>query len=67
MIFRNQARDSPFRRLHTGNDARDDHAGRAAVRGRGSQAPWPRLDLRSRYAPSVTSTALVKLGVSLCC
>ena len=26
MIFRNQARDSPFRRLHTGNDARDDHA-----------------------------------------
>ena len=60
MIFRIHPRDTshttiprPRRVMH----ARDDHAGRAAVCGRHSQAPSPRLDLRRRTAaPSAWSS-----------
>ena len=48
MIFRIHPRDAAVTRPLRVKHARDDHAGRAAVRGRGSQAPSPRLDLRGR-------------------
>ena len=48
MLFRIHPRDAAVTRPRRVMHARDDHAGRAAVRGRGSQAPSPRLDLRGR-------------------
>jgi len=50
----NSGYDAAVTRPRRVKHARDDHAGRAAVRGRHSQAPSPRLNLRSRYAPSST-------------
>ena len=48
MIFRIHPRDAAVTRPRRVKQARDDHAGRAAVRGRGSQAPSPRLNFRGR-------------------
>ena len=49
MIFRIHPRDAAVTRPRRVMHARDDHAEGAAVCGRHSPAPLPRLDLRSRY------------------
>ena len=65
MIFRIHPRDAVVTRPRRVKHARDDHAGRAAVRGRGSQAPSPRLNFRGRTCSASPDRAgVINCGTS---